>query len=85
MQLYGLLEERVAQPSFAERLAAERRRQQATVVAVGLPAAAAAGSHQQPGSPGAEVLQRDWWELKPDGAVTTVVTETTGDYVLVER
>ncbi|GAB4821764.1 hypothetical protein N2152v2_008810 [Parachlorella kessleri] len=85
-QLYDLLEERVAQPSFAERLAAERRRQQATVVAVGLPeAAAAAGSQPQPGSPGAEVLQRDWWELKPDGAVTTVVNETTGDYVLVER
>lgn len=53
MQLCGLLEHRIAAPSFAEELEAQRKQQLQPPQQGALPL-----------SPSTEVLQRDWWELQ---------------------
>lgn len=86
LQLYGLLEDHVGRPEFAEQLAAQRRAQQAAIVPLPPPASPDTGrSGTGGGGGGGEVLQRDWWELRPDGNVTAVVPEATGDYIVVEK
>lgn len=87
LQLYGLLEDHVGRPEFAEQLAAQRRARQAAIVPLPPPASPDTGRSGAGGGGGGggEVLQRDWWELRPDGNVTAVVPEATGDYIVVEK
>jgi hypothetical protein len=74
MQLYQRLEQRIQSDDFTDILERERRR---------------AATTPQPLSPrslaGSEVLQADWWLLDKEREGDTLVTECTGDYVLIDH